>query len=65
MKDIVDEECGESLRAEELLEKLKAYQREIPEKAVPKKTVQMYFTIYYPDHNQMQGKDRREKGVGL
>ena len=99
LKDIVDEECGESSRAEELLEKLKAYQPEIPETAVPvvrinfcedkemnisgyqnlgsldeitakmdedlsskadpktgmpEKTVQMYFTIYYPDHNQMQ-----------
>ena len=99
LKDIVDEECEESLRAEELLEKLKAYQPEIPETAVPvvrinfcedkemdissyqnlesldestakmdaelsskvdpktgmpEKTVQMYFTIYYPDHNQMQ-----------
>lgn len=99
LKDIIDEECGESSRAEELLEKLKAYQPEIPETAVPvvrinfcedkemnisgyrklgsldestakmdeelsskadpktgmpEKTVQMYFTIYYPDHNQMQ-----------
>ena len=99
LKDIVDEECEESSRAEELLEKLKAYQPEIPETAVPivrinfcedkemdisgyqklgsldeitakmdaelvskadpktgipEKTVQMYFTIYYPDHNQMQ-----------
>ena len=99
LKDIIDEECEESPRAEELLEKLKAYQPEIPETAVPvvrinfcedkemdisgyqklgtldettakmdaelaskadsktgmpKKTVQMYFTIYYPDHNQMQ-----------
>jgi len=99
LKDIVDEECGESSRAEELLEKLKAYQLEIPETVVPvvrinfcedkemnisgfqklgsldestakmdeelsskadpktgmpEKTVQMYFTIYYPDHNQMQ-----------
>lgn len=99
LKDIIDEECEESTRAEELLEKLKAYQPEIPETAVPvvrinfcedkemdisgyqklgsldkitakmdaelvskadpktgipEKTVQMYFTIYYPDHNQMQ-----------
>ena len=99
LKDIVDEECEESLRAKELLEKLKAYQPEIPETAVPivrinfcedkemdisgyqdlgsldeitakmdaelnskadsntgmpEKTVQMYFTIYYPDHDQMQ-----------
>lgn len=99
LKDIVDEECEESPRAEELLEKLKAYQPEIPKTAVPvvrinfcedkemdisgyqklgtldettakmdaelaseadsktgipEKTVQMYFTIYYPDHNQMQ-----------
>lgn len=99
LKDIVDEECGESSRAEELLEKLKAYQPEIPETAVPvvrinfcedkemdisgyqklgrldeittkmdtelalqadpktgmpEKTVQMYFTIYYPDRDQMQ-----------
>ena len=99
LKDIIDEECEESPRAEELLEKLKAYQPEIPETAVPvvcinfcedkemdisgyqklgtldettakmdaelatkadsktgipEKTVQMYFTIYYPDHNQMQ-----------
>lgn len=35
LKDIVDEECGESSKAEELLEKLKAYQPEIPETAVP------------------------------
>ncbi len=35
LKDIVDEECEESSRAEELLEKLKAYQPEIPETAVP------------------------------
>lgn len=99
LKDIIDEECEESPRAEELLEKLKAYQTEIPETAVPvvrinfcedkeinisgyqklgtldettakmdaelaskadpktgmpEKTVQMYFTIYYPDHDQMQ-----------
>lgn len=99
LKDIIDEECGESSRAEELLEKLKAYQSDIPDTAVPivrinfcedkemdisgyqelgslnettakmdaelaskvdpktgipEKTVQMYFTIYYPDHNQMQ-----------
>lgn len=99
LKDIVDEECGESSRAEELLEKLKAYQPEIPDTAVPivrinfcedkemdisgyqelgsldettaqmdadlaskvdsktgipEKTVRMYFTIYYPDHNHMQ-----------
>ena len=96
LKDIVDEECEESPRAEELLEKLKAYQPEIPETAVPvvrinfcedkemdisgyqklgsldeitakmdaelaskadpktgmsEKTVQMYFTIYYPDRD--------------
>ncbi|MGN8654503.1 YodL domain-containing protein [Blautia obeum] len=99
LKDIVDEECEESPRAEELLEKLKAYQPEIPETAVPvvrinfcedkemdisgyqklgnldeitakmdaelaskvnpstgmpEKTVQIYFTIYYPDRDQMQ-----------
>lgn len=99
LKDIIDEECEESPRAEELLEKLKAYQPEIPETAVPvvrinfcedkemdisgyqklgsldeitakmdadlaskvdpstgmpEKTVQMYFTIYYPDRDQMQ-----------
>lgn len=99
LKDIVDEECGESSRAEELLGKLKAYQPEIPETAVPvvrinfcedkemdisgyqklgsldeitakidaelasqadpktgmpEKTVQMYFTIYYPDRDQMK-----------
>lgn len=99
LKDIVDEECEESPRAEELLEKLKDYQPEIPETAVPvvrinfcedkgmdisgyqklgslneitakmdaelasqadsktgmsEKTVQMYFTIYYPDRDQMQ-----------
>ena len=99
LKDIVDEECEESPRAEELLEKLKVYQPEIPETAVPvvrinfcedkemdisgyqklgsldeitakmdaelaskadpktgmsEKTVQMYFTIYYPDRDQMQ-----------
>ena len=99
LKDIVDEECEESPRAEELLEQLKAYQPEIPETAVPvvrinfcedkemdisgyqklgnldettakmdkelaskadpktgmpEKTFQMYFTIYYPDYNQMQ-----------
>ena len=99
LKDIIDEECEESPRAEELLEKLKDYQPEIPETTVPvvrinfcedkemdisgyqrlgsldeitakmdaelaskanpktgipEKTVQMYFTIYYPDHNQMQ-----------
>ncbi|MEY8428763.1 LPD25 domain-containing protein [Lachnospiraceae bacterium 46-15] len=99
LKDIIDEECEESLRAEELLEKLKAYQPEIPETAVPvvrinfcedkemnisgyqklesldeitvkmdtelasqadpktgmpEKTVQMYFTIYYPYRDQMQ-----------
>lgn len=99
LKDIVDEECEESPRAEELVEKLKAYQPEIPETAVPvvrinfcedkemdisgyqklgsldetiakmdaelasqtdpktgmpEKTVQMYFTIYYPDRDQMQ-----------
>ena len=35
LKDIVDEECEESPRAEELLEKLKAYQPEIPKTAVP------------------------------
>lgn len=99
LKDIIDEECEESPRAEELLEKLKAYQPEISETAVPvvrinfcedkemdisgyqklgsldeitakmdadlaskvdpstgmpEKTVQMYFTIYYPDRDQMQ-----------
>nr|WP_177296311.1 YodL domain-containing protein [uncultured Blautia sp.] len=99
LKDIIDEECEESPQAEELLEKLKAYQPEIPETAVPvvrinfcedkemdisgyqklgsvdeiiakmdaelasqadpkngmsEKTVQMYFTIYYPDRDQMQ-----------
>ncbi|MCI6204815.1 MAG: hypothetical protein MR663_13220, partial [Lachnospiraceae bacterium] len=99
LKDIIDEECEESSRAEELLEKLKAYQPEIPETTVPvvrinfcedkemdisgyqklgrldeittkmdtelasqadpktgmpEKTVQMYFTIYYPDRDQMQ-----------
>ena len=99
LKDIIDEECEESPRAEELLEKLKAYQPEIPETAVPvvrinfcedkeldisgyqklgslnkitakmdaelasqadpktgmpEKTVQMYFTIYYSDRDQMQ-----------
>lgn len=99
LKDIIDEECEESPRAEALLEKLKAYQPEIPETAVPvvrinfcedkemdisgyqklgildeitakmdeelasladpktgmpEKTVQMYFTIYYPDRDQMQ-----------
>ena len=99
LKDIIDEECEESPRAEELLEKLKAYQPEIPETAVPvvrinfcedkemdifgyqklgsldvttakmdtelasktdpktgmpEKTVQMYFTIYYPGRDQMQ-----------
>ena len=99
LKDIIDEECEESPRAVELLEKLKAYQPEIPETAVPvvrinfcedkemdisgyqklenldettakmdaelasqadpktgmsEKTVQMYFTIYYPDRDQMQ-----------
>lgn len=99
LKDIIDEECEESPRTEELLEKLKDYQPEIPETAVPvvrinfcedkemdisgyqklgsldettakmdtelasktdpktgmpEKTVQMYFTIYYPDHDQMQ-----------
>lgn len=99
LKDIIDEECEESPRAEELLEKLKDYQPEIPETAVPvvrinfcedkemdisgyqklgsldeitakmdeelasladpktgmpEKTVQMYFTIYYPDRDQMQ-----------
>ena len=99
LKDIIDEECEESPRAEELLEKLKAYQPEIPDTAVPivrinfcedkemdisgyqklgnldettakmdaelasnadpktgmpEKTVQMYFTIYYPDRDQMQ-----------
>lgn len=35
LKDIVDEECGESLRAEVLLEKLKAYTPDIPEKMEP------------------------------
>ncbi len=25
-----------------------------PKTGIPEKTVQMYFTIYYPDHNQMQ-----------
>ena len=99
LKDIIDEKCEESPRAEELLEKLKAYQPEIPETTVPvvrinfcedkemdisgyqklgsldeitakmdeelasqadpktgmpEKTVQMYFTIYYPDREQMQ-----------
>ena len=99
LKDIIDEECEESPRAEELLEKLKAYQPEIPKTAVPvvrinfcedkemdissyqklgsldeitakmdaelasqadpktgmpEKTVLMYFTIYYPDRDQMQ-----------
>lgn len=99
LKDIIDEECEESPRAEELLEKLKAYQPEIPETAVPvvrinfcedkemnisgyqkmgsldeitakmdtelasqadpktgmpEKTIQMYFTIYYPDRDRMQ-----------
>lgn len=99
LKDIIDEECEESPRAEELLEKLKAYQPEISETAVPvvridfcedkemdisgyqkleslneitakmdaelasqadpktgmsEKTVQMYFTIYYPDCDQIQ-----------
>ena len=99
LKDIIDEECEESSRAEELLEKLKAYQPEIPETVVPvvrinfcedkemdisgyqklgsldeitakmdtdlaskvdpstgmpEKTVQMYFTIYYPDRDQMK-----------
>ena len=99
LKDIIDEDCEESSRAEELLEKLKAYQPEIPETVVPvvrinfcedkemdisgyqklgsldeitakmdtdlaskvdpstgmpEKTVQMYFTIYYPDRDQMK-----------
>lgn len=99
LKDIIDEGCEESSRAEELLEKLKAYQPEIPETVVPvvrinfcedkemdisgyqklgsldeitakmdtdlaskvdpstgmpEKTVQMYFTIYYPDRDQMK-----------
>lgn len=99
LKDVVEEECEESGKAAELLEKLKAYQPEIPETAVPlvrvnfcedkdmkisgyqklesldkttaemdadlssrldpktgmpEKTVQMYFTIYYPDDNQMK-----------
>ena len=35
LKDIIDEECEEPPRAEELLENLKAYQPEIPETAVP------------------------------
>lgn len=98
LKDIMDEDCNESLKAEVLLEKLKSYQPEIPEKMEPivvvnycedselsgrkfqkfgeldrivadmdaelfaktdgktglsEKTVQMYFTIYYPDDNRM------------
>ena len=35
LKDVVEEKCEESGKAEELLEKLKAYQPEIPETAVP------------------------------
>ena len=35
LKDVVEEECEESGKAAELLEKLKAYQPEIPETAVP------------------------------
>lgn len=99
LKDIVDTECKESLRAEVLLEKLKSYQPEVPERmepivmvnycedgelsdrkfqdfgeldkivsdmdaelsakvdektGLPEKTIQMYFTIYYPDREQMQ-----------
>lgn len=99
LKDIIDEECGQSSMAEELLEKMKAYQPEVPEGIVPvvrvnfcedkemdtsgyqkladldkkisdmdkalaakidektglpEKTVQMYFTIYYPDDNRMK-----------
>ena len=99
LKDIVDAECKESPRAEVLLEKLKSYQPEVPERmepivmvnycedgelsdrkfqdfgeldkivsdmdtelftkvdektGLPEKTVQMYFTIYYPDREQMQ-----------
>lgn len=34
LKDIVDEECEESPRAEELLEKLKAYQPEMMRKPI-------------------------------
>lgn len=99
LKDVVEEECEESGKAAELLEKLKAYQPELPETAVPvvhvnfcedkdmkisgyqklesldmttaemdtdlssrldpktgmpEKTVQMYFTIYYPEDNRMK-----------
>lgn len=99
LNDIVDAECKESLRAEVLLEKLKSYQPEVPERmepivmvnycedgelsnrkfqdfgeldkivsdmdaelsakvdektGLPEKTIQMYFTIYYPDREQMQ-----------
>ena len=42
LKDIIDEECEESPRAEELLEKLKAYQPEIPETAVPRKPMRYF-----------------------
>lgn len=99
LKDIIEEECGEVSKAEELLEKLKAYRPEIPKTTVPvvcinfcenkemdlsgyqklgvldeittkmdtelaskadpktgmpEKTVQMYFTIYYPGRDRMQ-----------
>lgn len=99
LNDIVDAECKESLRAEVLLEKLKSYQPEVPERmepivmvnycedgelsnrkfqdfgeldkivsdmdaelsakvdektGLPEKTIQMYFTIYYTDREQMQ-----------
>jgi hypothetical protein len=35
LKNIVEEECGESMRAEVLLEKLKAYTPDVPEKMEP------------------------------
>lgn len=35
LKDIVDEDCGQSLQAEELLDKLKSYHPEVPEETVP------------------------------
>lgn len=112
LKDIVDAECKESLRAEVLLEKLKSYQPEAPEgmepivmvnyceegelsdrkfqdfgdldkivsdmdaelsakvdekTGLPEKMIQMYFTIYYSDREQiqkMQGKINIGEGNG-
>lgn len=56
MKDIVDEECGESLQAEVLLERMKSYKQEMPEGMEP------IVWVNYCEDSELVGKGHHKLG---